>query len=388
MGPTLVSACKGVNELDDGDWRHNFYGCAPATHPTPPNFTIGNARRRSLTAAASRGDAGEVLRQASALVGRPVVLWEVTGAHEAVPRATSAPDLQSSTPTLDLGATLRRWNVAIPIGSHWVGSPGETPDAWIVAPVRSRAPAPPPGGRERRSRERLALELAGLALGAIAGPMQDAGGVSPGILAHQASNPLTAARAGLQLSMESIGRWVDLAPDRRLSLLDDLGQVLDDIDRTTELLRAVRERGTTRGATPAGRPERFDAIRVIRSCLTLERRLLRDRAIDLEFTTTLESSYLRGDPNALFDLLVNLVRSAAETSGEAPSPVTVRLEQKGRELELVVRGRGAGANVAKARSVTEETFGGRLTVESTLATGTTFTIALPLPPQREADRKT
>jgi signal transduction histidine kinase len=341
-----------------------------------------------LTGAASRGDAGEVLRQASAVLGRPVVLWEVTGAHEAVPRATSQPDVQSPTPTLDLGATLRRWNVPIPVGSRWVGSPGETPDAWIVAPVRSRAPAPPPGGRERRSRDRLALELAGLALGAIGGPTQDAGGVSPGILAHQASNPLTAARAGLQLSMESIGRWVDLAADRRLSLLDDLGQVLDDIDRTTELLRAVRERGTTRGATPAGRPERFDAIRVIRSCLTLERRLLRDRGIDLEFTTALQSSYLRGDPNALFDVLVNLVRSAAETTGEAPSPVTVRLEQKGRDLELVVRGRGAGANVGKARSVTEEAFGGRLTVESTLATGTTFTIALPLPPQRDADRKT
>jgi hypothetical protein len=340
-----------------------------------------------LTAAASRGDAGEVLRQASAVLGRPVILWEVTGAHEAVPRATSVPDFESSTPTLDLGATLRRWNVPVPIGSRWVGSPGETPDSWIVAPVRSRAPAPPPGGRERRSRDRLALELAGLALGAIGGPT-DAGGVSPGILAHQASNPLTAARAGLQLSMESIGRWIDLAADRRLSLLDDLGQVLDDIDRTTELLRAVRERGTTRGATPAGRPERFDAIRVIRSCLTLERRILRDRGIDLEFTTTLESSYLRGDPNALFDVLVNLVRSASETTAEAASPVTVRLEQKGKELELVVRGRGAGANVAKARRVTEETFGGRLSVESALATGTTFTIALPLPPQREADRKT
>ena len=340
-----------------------------------------------MTAAASRGDAGEVLRQASAVLGRPVILWEVTGAHEAVPRATSLPDLQTSAPTLDLGAALRRWNVPVPIGSRWVGSPGDTPDSWIVAPVRSRAPAPPPGGRERRSRDRLALELAGLALGAIGGPTE-AGGVSSGILAHQASNPLTAARAGLQLSMESIGRWIDLAADRRLSLLDDLGQVLEDIDRTTELLRAVRERGTTRGATPAGRPERFDALRVIRSCLTLERRILRDRGIDLEFTTTLESSYLRGDPNALFDVLVNLVRSAAETTTEALSSVTVRLEQKGKELELVVRGRGAGANVAKARSVTEETFGGRLSVESTPATGTTFTVVLPLPPQREADRKT
>jgi len=330
-------------------------------------------------------NAGEVLRQASAVVGRPVILWEVTGAHEAIARASSDPDASASLPKFDLEKTLRRWNVAIPVGSRWVASPGATADAWVIAPVRSRPPAPPPGGRERRSRERLALELAGLALGLIGGPAQEAAGVPTGMLAHQASNPLTAARAGLQLAMESIGRWVDLAADRRLALLDDLGQVLEDIDRTSELLRAVREYGTTRGAGASARPERFDAVRVIRSCLTLERRLLRDRGIELDFTTALESTYIKGDPNALFDLLVNLVRNAADAGGEMPAPVSVRLGHKGKDLELIVRGRGTAANLAKVRSVAETTFGGTVAVESALATGTTFTIALPLPPQREAD---
>ena len=336
--------------------------------------------------AALRGDAGEVLRQASAVLGRPVILWEITGAHEAVPRASSETDLQSNAPTLDLGVALRRWNVPIPVGSRWVGSPGDTPDSWVVAPVRARPPAPPPGGRERRSRERLALELAGLALGGIGALLQDAGVVPPGLLAHQASNPLTAARAGLQLAMESIGRWVDLASDRRLTLLDDLGQVLEDIDRTTEMLRSVRERGTTRGATPAGRPERFDAVRVVRSCLTLERRLLRDRGIELDFETALDASFVRGDPNALFDVLVNVVRSSAEGAGEKAAAITVQLAQQGNGLVLVVRGPGKGANLAKARTVTEQTLGGTLTVEST-PEGTTCAIVLPLPPQRNAERR-
>jgi len=368
-------------------------GAISTMRPSPPPDT----RRRwdadggQLSAVAFRGDEGEVLRQASAVVGRPVVLWEVIGTRQAVARASSGPDIGVRPPGFDLDAILHRWSVRVPVGSRWVTAPGPTPDAWVVAPVRSRPPAPPPGGRERRSKERLTLELAGLALGLVGVPTIGAGETtvpSSGMLLHQAGNPLTAARAGLQLAMESIGRWVDLAADRRLMLLDDLGEVLEDIDRTTELLRAVREHGTTRGAAPAGRPERFDAVRVIRSCLTLERRLLRDRGIELDFTTALEAKYLRGDPNALFDLLVNLVRNAAEAGGEAPSPVLVQLDLKGKELELTVRGHGSAANLEKLRGVAETTFGGTVTVESGLATGTRFTIALPLPPQREADHRT
>jgi len=331
----------------------------------------------------------EVLRQASAVVGRPVVLWEVIGSHQAVARASSGTDVGAQPPGFDLDAILRRWNVPIAVGSRWVTAPGPTPDAWVIAPVRARPPAPPPGGRERRSKERLALELAGLAIGLAAGSAS--GDSSPGMLVHQASNPLTAARAGLQLSMESIGRWVDLAADRRLALLDDLGQVLEDLDRTSELLRAMNE--SARAGTLTARGEkggRFDAVRVVRSCLTLERRLLRDRGIELEFTTSLDTLYMKGDANALFDLLVSLVRTAADPSGGQPKPVRVQLEQKGKELELTVRGGRSLANFTKVRNATEAIFGGTVKVEAPASAGgeqTTLTIALPLPPQREADRR-
>jgi hypothetical protein len=326
-------------------------------------------------------DAGEVLRQASAVIGQPVTLWEVTGEHEAVPRATSD---QSRTPGLDLEATLRRWNIPIPIGSRWVAAPGATSDAWVIAPVRSRPPAPPPQGRERRSKERLALELAGLALGLIDAPAShETAALPPGMVAHEASNPLTAARAGLELAMESVGRWVDLAADRRLALLDDLGQVLEDLDRTSEFLRVVRDH-----ARSGGRIERFDAVRVVRSCLTLERRLLRDRGIDLDFTTALEATYLKGDPNALFDLLVNLVRNAADPTAETPTRVRVQLDQRGRDLELIVRGSGTATSIAKLRGVAEG-FSGTVRVDSGEGhgAGTTFTIVLPVPPQREGDSR-
>ena len=324
------------------------------------------------------------------MVGRPVVLWEIIGPHQAVARASSGPDVGARPPAFDLDVVLQKWSIPVPVGSRWVSAPGPTADAWVVAPVRTRPPAGPPGGRERRSRERLALELAGLAIGAIAStaqPHQGSVEPTPAMLAQRVGNPLTAARAALQLSMESIGRWVDLAADRRLSLLDDLGQVLDDLDRTSEMLRAMKDTARKGALTArAERGGRFDAVRVVRSCLTLERRLLRDRGIELEFSTTLESLYLKGDSNALFDLLVSLVRTAADPSGGAATAVRVGLDQKGKDLELVIQGGAALADFEKVRSVTEDVFSG--TVKVAQGSGTTLTIALPLPPQREADRHT
>src|SRR5207247_6903237 len=65
----------------------------------------------------------------------------------------------------------------------------------------------------------------------------------PGIIAHELSNPLTAARAGLHLAMESLGRWTEVAAGRRLELLDELGQVVEGIDRSASFLRAVQHPG-------------------------------------------------------------------------------------------------------------------------------------------------
>src|SRR3989449_10649524 len=118
---------------------------------------IGMPMEDMLSAVVFRGDEGEVLRQASAVVGRPVVLWEVIGPHQAVPRASSGPDVGARPPGFDLAAILQRWSIPVPVGSRWVTAPGTTPDAWVIAPVRSRPPAPPPGGRERRDRKSTRL---------------------------------------------------------------------------------------------------------------------------------------------------------------------------------------------------------------------------------------
>jgi len=345
-------------------------------------------------------------------------VWEVSARAELEPQASSDTAPTHHTTKLDVDATLRRWNIAIVQGSRWVGCMTGANGFWVVAPVRTKPPAPPPEGRERRSRERLTLELAGLCLGLLdrrepapghaparPDPLQDITTL-PGIIAHELSNPLTAARAGLQLAMESLGRWTEVAAGRRLELLDELGQVVEDIDRSVSFLRAVKDRA--RGAL--ARSERFDAVRVVRSCCTLESRVLKEKKIPLEFDSTLETVYLKGDPNALYDLLVNLIRNAADASAAQPAPLRVGLVQEASSLRLTVEdrgvgirpqdlerifepgyttkefGEGSGMGLVVVQSVIRNMFAGSIAVNSKVGAGTTVTVTLPIPPQRSLDQ--
>ena len=364
-----------------------------------------------------RDNAGEILRQASvALDGRPVTLWEVGDGPTLLPRASSDPQPRHHFTSVDLDSTLRRWGVPIQLGSRWLGCRLSLDGPWVIAPVRVRPPAPPPGGVERRSPTRLTLELAGLALGLSdrretpalgragffsADPIQDLLTL-PSVIAHEAKNPLSAARAGLQLTMDAVGHMEDISGPRRLELLQELGEVQDALTRALDFLQAVQDRG--RGATRER--QRFDAVRVARSVVALEGRVLHQRGITLELASSIENLHLNGDPNLFYELLMNLVRNAGEASAGRPGPITVRIGKDGETLRLAVEdhgigiaphlidrvfepgfttkahGEGVGAGLAVVRRVAHNVFGGSVSVKSTVGVGTTFTIALPVPLQR------
>jgi len=356
---------------------------------------------------------GEVLRQASvALGGKPVQVWEAAGSDRMVLQGASSGEQPAPDTERQLSGALQRWGVPIRHGTRWVGCPLDQNGSWVIAPLRSRPAKPPPDGRERRSRERMVLELVGLCLGLADGramtprapggdPLRELAGL-PAMIAHEASNPLTAARVGLQLAMTAVSGWQDFAAEHRLELLEDLGRVVDDIDRAVSFLRAVQDRA--RGAL--ARSERFDAVRVVRSCVTLESRVLRDRGVRLELEAGVASVYLKGDPNALFDLLVNLIRNAADAYPTRAGTVIVSAQQHEAELRIAVHdrgigipsddldrmfdpgfttkeyGKGTGMGLAQVRSVTEQMFAGRVTVSSEVGVGSTFTVHLPVPIQR------
>src|SRR2546428_13078616 len=159
----------------------------------------------------------EVLREASvALQGRAVTLWEVSSRAEVIPVLTSAVSSQSPDTRLDLDSTLHRWGAPIIQGSRWVGCRLDDTGPWCVAPVRRQPAAPPPDGVERRSRERITLELAGLCLGLVDQP--PVGGRArlpepdalaevvpqPRVISHEGAHPLNAAPASPHPSLDSI----------------------------------------------------------------------------------------------------------------------------------------------------------------------------------------
>jgi signal transduction histidine kinase len=358
----------------------------------------------------------EVLRQASvALGGRPVTLWEVSARAELEPRLSHGTPATQTAAAHEVRTALRRWNIPILQGSRWIGCRADSADSWVLAPVRIKPPAPPPGGHERRGPERLTLELTGLCVGLIdahaastpvppgINPLRDLTNL-PGIIAHELGNRLTTVRATLQLMMEAIAGFTDVSAGRRVELLDDLGDVLEDLDRSTQFLRAVRDRA--RGAL--ARWERFDAARVVQSCCTLEGRVLKDR-VSLELEGSFEPVFLLGDPNALYDALVNLIRNSADASVGRQGKVRVGLERSGQSVRLTVRdqghgispqslerlfesgfttkgfGEGAGMGLGLVQDVVQNMFGGTISVESVVDVGTIVIVMLPIPAQRSPD---
>lgn len=369
-----------------------------------------------------KAGAVEILREASvALQGRVVTLWEVSARAEVVPVMTSPTRPEGQGARLDLDSTLHRWGAPIIEGSRWIGCQLDAGQAWCIAPVRRQPPAPPPDGVERRSRERIILELAGLCMGLVDQPaaapsprprVAEPDALAelvrqPSVIAHEVANPLTAALASLDLSLELVREAGSLEPAFRAELLEELSGVGEGMDQAIAFLRSIQDRA--RGGL--ARSERFDAAQVVRSCVALERPLARKRGIALQGIIGVSGVFLQGDPNALYQVLTNLIRNAVAASQERKTPVVVSLGQMDQTLRLTVQdhgvgiaaehverifepgfttkdfGSGSGTGLTVVRQITQEMFGGGVHVESAARRGTTFEVRLPIPAQRVTREK-
>lgn len=161
-----------------------------------------------------------LLDQASvALRGHIVALWRLSGG-QAVAELVSRTGLTAQIAEFDVARLLQRWGRVAPAGSLWVGCRIDA-DHWHVAPVRSDSPEPPPTGIERRSPERLVMDLAGFSLGALERIWT---------AADQATVYLCSALCILDVCLERIRLAHMLTPSTQAHLLTDLAGVADAIE--------------------------------------------------------------------------------------------------------------------------------------------------------------
>src|SRR3989440_3067458 len=102
-----------------------------------------------------------------------------------------------------------------PIPRLWVAG-RLTSQHWCVTPVRSTLPHPPPAGLERRSAERLTLELGGVCIGLIDAPDSEGAQALRASIAEQVPAVLWTTDAALRVTSRSGAgpKSLDLLPSR------------------------------------------------------------------------------------------------------------------------------------------------------------------------------
>jgi hypothetical protein len=163
----------------------------------------------------------ELLNQLStALRGRTVALWRIVRGGLATTEAVSRRPPPEGIVEFDLAGMLRRWGrLALP-QSLWIGCRVDAV-RWHVAAVRNDPPAPPPTGLERRSPERLVVELGGLCLGAHERAWWTV---------DQATVCLSSALGLVETCLGRVRAADGLSPNGRAHILADLARVADVID--------------------------------------------------------------------------------------------------------------------------------------------------------------
>jgi hypothetical protein len=338
----------------------------------------------------------EVLRRAgAALNGRMVGVWVVEDSGTLKPMASNGTEAQAWEVTPEVRIAVSQAALVTPPGSRWVA--GRLADAqWCVAPVRDSVPDPPPIGQERRCRERLALELAGLCLGLSS---RVAGDGMPadldlferfmeqlGSFAQDIGGPLAVARTAVVRSGATLAEAVPPTEAGWAKLIEDLRAAGRALEQAVSVVRTVHDRAR---AVLEGGGE-FDVVQVVWSCVDAERPQAVLRSASIELKTLAYVVSVPGSADSLRLAVASMIRLALRGLQGRAGTVTVSLESVGSVVRLVVAAPGAVVEdgqtaVADTRRIIESEFGGTLTVNAAAGAGVMITLSLPAPTHRFRD---
>jgi signal transduction histidine kinase len=158
-------------------------------------------------------------------------------------------------------------------------------------------------------------------------------------MAHQLRNAATGARMGIELHQRDCG-----AGPAEQSLGVALGQL--------KLMESYLQRFVSLGQPQVAREDTVPLAPLVEDVLTLVRPMCLHAGVELAFIGPPEPLCVRGDPEALRQLVMNLVLNAIEAArahGESPAKVVVglgRLDQSRVVLHVKDTGPGPAADVA------------------------------------------
>jgi signal transduction histidine kinase len=339
----------------------------------------------------------EVLRRASAVLhGRMVGVWEVSPERSLVPVATNVTESLAWDATPEVVDALRHLAMPAGPGSRWVAGRLSTTGQWCVAPVRDQVPAPPPNSHERRSRERLALELAGLCLG-LSDLRAEADEASApdlfqrfteqlGTFAQDIVTPLSAARSAVVRAGAVLAGTAQ--PDRaaRERLLEDLRGAARALEQALSRVRTVQERARAVVATSS----HFDVVQVVWSCVDGERAQAAQRGATLELKTLAYAVSVPGSADEFRTVVLTAIRAVVDGLRGSAGAVRVTAENIGPVVRVIVSSPGLerlaeAAPLSEARGIVEKSFGGTLTIVASPGEGTAVTVSLPVLSHRFRD---
>jgi signal transduction histidine kinase/CheY-like chemotaxis protein len=208
-------------------------------------------------------------------------------------------------------------------------------------------------------------------------------------VSHELRTPIAAIQGALQLVLGTGHQGLD-GDGRRL-----LESALRSGERLARIVHEILDISSIDAARPASGPQPVAAERLVIDALLDVSRIAAEKTVRIDSAVVPNLPRLRGDPDHLVQVLVNLLVNAV-THSPAGSTVTVSAWPEKGMVVLAVRDQGPGigpgrrdtvlgsAGLATSKALVEQ-HGGRMAIESTPGAGATFLLYLPEAPARHAE---